>query len=94
MVLELIPSSSDGLIRKAKVIINNIETIKAVNHLYPLEARAEEAIERYQKTKGINTFEFEGFEKDEQIKNQERIKNLKKAMATSVPEESENDSNS
>ena len=87
MVLELIPSSSDGLIRKAKVRINNIETIKAINHLYPLEARAEEAIERYQKTKGINTFEFEGFEQDEQVKNQERIKNLKRAMATAVPEE-------
>ena len=87
MILELIPSSNDGLIRKAKVRINNIESIKAINHLYPLEARAEEAIERYQKTKGINTFEFEGFEKDEQIKNQERIKNLKKAMATAVPEE-------
>ena len=92
MVLELIRSSSDGLIRKAKVRINNIETIKAINHLYPLEARAEEAIERYQKTKGINTFEFEGFEQDEQVKNQERIKNLKKAMATSVQEEG-NDTN-
>ena len=84
MILELIPSS-DGLIRKAKVRINNMESIKAINHLYPLEARAEEAIERYQKAKKKNTYEFEGFGQDEQIKNRDRIRLLKHAMATAVP---------
>ena len=84
IILELI-SSDDGLIRKAKVQTNTTETIKALNHLYPLEARAEEAIELYQKKKGINTFNFKGFSKDDQVKNQERLKILRKTLATSVP---------
>ena len=83
IILELIPSE-DGLIRKAKVKTNNIESVKAINHLYPLEARAEEAIELYLKSKGINKFDFEGFSQDEQVKNQKRVERLREAMATSV----------
>ena len=36
------------------------ETIKALNHLYPLEAKVEEAIEEYHNKK-INTFGLKGF---------------------------------
>ena len=90
MVLELI-KSHDGLVRKARVKINKIETIKALNHLYPLEARAEEAIEKYQKDKAINNSGFEGFEQEEQVKNRKRIEALRQAMATSVPEDSDSD---
>ena len=84
LILELIPSD-DGHIRKAKVKINKKVSIKAVNHLYPLEARAEEAIEQYQKSKDLNTFTFEGFTQDQQGLNQSRIELLRKSMATSVP---------
>ena len=90
LVLELI-KSHDGLVRKARVKINKIETIKALNHLYPLEARAEEAIEKYQKDKAINNSGFEGFEQEEQVKNRKRIEALRQAMATSVPEDSDSD---
>ena len=88
VILELI-TSDDGLIRKAKVKTNNTETIKALNHLYPLEARAEEAIELYQRKNKINTFDFKGFSQNEQAKNQKRIETLRETMATSVPLDTE-----
>ena len=90
LILELI-ESHDGIVRKALVKINKIETIKAISHLYPLEARAEEAIERYRKEKVQEIPGFEGFEFDEQAKNKKRIAALKKAMATAVPEPEESD---
>ena len=57
IILELL-KSDDGQIRKAKVRTKTTETVKALNHLYPLEAKVEEAIEEYHKDKKINTFEF------------------------------------
>ena len=85
LIIKLLPSE-DGNVRKAVVKINNIETTKAINHLYPLEARVEESIEAYQKTK--RNFDFEGFEEgfEEQSKNLQRVETLKKLMATAVPE--------
>ena len=85
LILELI-ESHDGVVRKALVKINKIETIKALNHLYPPEARAEEAIEKYKKEKANDTSGFEGFESEEQVKNRKRIEALRRAMTTSVPE--------
>ena len=85
LILQLI-ESHDGVVRKALVKINKIETIKAISQLYPLEARAEEAIERYRKNKVQEIPGFEGFELEEQAKNKKRIAALRKAMATAVPE--------
>ena len=90
LILELI-ESHDGVVRKALVKINKIETIKALNHLYPLEARAEEAIEKYKKRKVQDIPGFEGFELEEQVKNRKRIEALRKAMATAVPEAQDSD---
>ena len=83
IILELL-KSEDGQIRKARVKTKTTETIKALNHLYPLEAKVEEAIEEYHKNNKINTFEFEGFNQDEQIKNKNRLETLRKLMTTSV----------
>ena len=83
IILELL-KSDDGQIRKARVRTKTTETVKALNHLYPLEAKVEEAIEKYYKEKKINTFEFEGFTQDEQLKNRDRVETLRKAMTTSV----------
>ena len=85
LVLKLI-ESHDGVIRKALVKINKIETVKAINHLYPLEAKAEEAIEKYKKEKATDASDFEGFEPEDQLKTRKRIEALRRAMATSVPE--------
>ena len=57
--------------------------------MYPLEARAEEAIELYQRKNKINTFDFKGFSQNEQAKNQKRIETLRETMATSVPLDTE-----
>ena len=57
IILELL-KSDDGQIRKAKVRTKTTETIKALNHLYPLETKVEEAIENYYRNNKINTFEF------------------------------------
>ncbi|CAL4122867.1 unnamed protein product, partial [Meganyctiphanes norvegica] len=85
LIIKLLPSE-DGHVRKAVVKVNKIETIKAVNHLYPLEARVEESIEAYQKNK--RSFDFEGFEDgfEEQSKNLQRVETLRRLMATAVPE--------
>ena len=85
LILELLPSE-DGRIRKAVVKVNGITTVKAINHLYPLEARVEESIEAFQKHN--RNFDFEGFKEgfEEQAKNLQRIETLKKLMATAVPE--------
>ena len=83
IILELL-KSDDGQIRKAKVRTKTTESVKALNHLYPLEAKVEEAIEEYHKDKKINTFEFEGFTQNEQIKNRDRVETLRKTMTTSV----------
>ena len=83
IILELL-KSDDGQIRKAKVRTKTTETVKALNHLYPLEAKVEEAIEEYYRDNKINTFEFEGFTQDEQIKNRNRVETLRKSMTTSV----------
>ena len=79
-------TSEDGLIRRAVVKVNNITTVKAINHLYPLEARVEEQIEAYQKKK--KKYDFEGFDDgfEEQAKNLQRIQALKNRMATAAPE--------
>ena len=74
----------DGLVRKVRVKVNKVESIKAINHLYPLEARAEEAIERYRKSKGMHKFEYKGKEPDtqnNQEKNQDRILRLRSNKA-------------
>ena len=84
LILELIPSS-DGEIRRAKVRVNGGESIKAINHLYPLEARAEEAIERYHRAEQLHTFKYKDFTQDEQEKNKDRITELRRNMATAVP---------
>ena len=52
IILEL-HESDEGQVRKAKVRIGTIETVKARNHLYPLEAKEEKAIEDYNKRKSI-----------------------------------------
>ena len=83
IILELL-KSDDGQLRKAKVRTKTTETIKALNHLYPLEAKVEEAIENYYRNNKINTFEFEGFTQDDQIKNKDRVKTLMESMTTSV----------
>merc|ERR1712082_417665 len=83
IILELL-KSGDGQVRKAKVRTRTTKTVKALNHLYPLEAKVEEAIEEYHKNKKINTFEFEGFTQDEQLKNREQVETLRKTMTTSV----------
>ena len=44
IILEL-HKSDEGQVRKAKVRTRTTETVKAINHLYPLEAKVEEAIE-------------------------------------------------
>ena len=86
IILELL-KSDDGQIRKAKVRTRTTETVKALNHLYPLEAKVEEAIEEYHRNKKINTFEFEGFTQSEQLNNRDRVETLKKIMTTSAPNE-------
>ena len=89
LILELIPSE-DGLIRKAKVRVNDIETIKAVNHLYPLEQKAEEAIARYNRAKGYHKFENQNIADNEIEKNQTRLLNLRQNRGTAWAEEQEN----
>ena len=84
IILELL-KSDDGQIRKAKVRTKTTETVKALNHLYPLEAKVEEAIEEYHRDKQINTFEFEGFTQSEQLNNRNRVETLRNIMTTSVP---------
>ena len=84
IILELL-KSDDGQIRKAKVRTKTTETVKALNHLYPLEAKVEEAIEEYHRNKQINTFEFEGFTQSEQLNNRNRVETLRNIMTTSVP---------
>merc|ERR1711888_454848 len=86
IILELL-KIDDGQIRKAKVRTKTTETVKALNHLYPLEAKVEEAIEEYYRNKKINTFEFEGFTQSEQLNNRDRVETLKKVMTTSAPNE-------
>ena len=83
IILELL-KSDDGQIRRAKVKTRTTETVKALIHLYPLEAKVEEAIEEHHKNNKINTFEFEGFTQDEQIKNRDRVETLRKTMTASV----------
>ena len=90
IVLQLI-QSEDGLVRKAKVRMNNTDTIKAISHLYPLETRVEEEIEEYHRDKGLNTFDFEGFSQDNQAKNKKRLQLLRKNMATAIPSDTEDD---
>ena len=90
IVLQLI-QSEDGVVRKAKVRTNNIDTVKAINHLYPLETRVEEGIEKYHRDKGLNTFDFEGFSQDNQVKNKKCIELLRQNMASAVPSEPEDD---
>ena len=51
-ILEL-HKSDEGQVGKAKVRIRTIETVKARNHLYPLEAKVEESLEYYNKRKSI-----------------------------------------
>merc|ERR1711888_83320 len=84
IILELL-KIDDGQIRKAKVRTKTTETVKALNHLYPLEAKVEEAIEEYHRDKQINTFEFEGFTQSEQLNNRNRVETLRNIMTTSVP---------
>ena len=69
--------------------INKVESIKAINHLYPLEAKAEEAIERYRRSKGMYKFEYKNQTpdpQDNQEKNQGGILRLRKRKATSATE--------
>ena len=83
LILELV-KSQDGNVRKAKVRINKVESIKAINHLYPLEARVEEEIERYRRDKGLHKFQYKNLEPDAQNtqeKNQERIMSLRSNSA-------------
>ena len=77
IILELL-KSDDGQVRKAKIRTSTTETVKALNHLYPLEAKVEEAIEEYHRNKKINTFEFEGFTQSEQLNNKNRVETLRK----------------
>ena len=90
IILQLI-QSEDGLIRRAKVRMNNTDTVKAISHLYPLETRVEEEIEKYHRDKGLNKFDFEGFSQDNQAKNKKRLQMLRQNMATAVASDTEED---
>ena len=83
IILEQLKSEC-GQVRKAKSQNRNYRNCQSQKHFYPLEAKVEEAIEEYHKDNKINTFEFEGFTQDEQIKNRNRVETLRKSMTTSV----------
>ena len=60
IVLELI-ASEDGVFRKCKVKTSTGQTIRATNHLYPLEINVEDRIDHIKASKNVETNDFEGF---------------------------------
>ena len=83
IILEL-HKSDEGQVRKSQSQNKNFRNCQSQKQFYPLEAKVEEAIEEYYRDNKINTFEFEGFTQDEQIKNKDGVKTLMKSMTTSV----------
>ena len=55
IIMELI-QSSDGLVRSAVVKVGNIESVKAISHLYSLECRAQSNLDNYRTKKGFKGF--------------------------------------
>ena len=83
IILEL-HKSDEGQVRKSQSQNKNYRNCQSQKQFYPLEAKVEEAIENHYRNNKINTFEFEGFTQDDQIKNKDRVKTLMKSMTTSV----------
>ena len=61
-----------AVLEKPMSELKNTETIRAINHLYPLEIRVEESVDFYKRNKGQVDFDG-GFSPSEMINIRKRL---------------------
>ena len=84
-----INKSSDGLVRSAVVKVGNIESVKAISHLYSLECRAQGDLNNYRAKKSFRSFEENTEDKTKNEVRMKALRNITRLSANANPETTE-----